>query len=109
MEKDILIKIEENNKLLKENLDLSRENAKKIKKIHAYMRRTFIARIFYWVFIILVTAGALYAIKPYVKQIIESYNSLQDKVEITTDFINNPGNFFKDIGVLNKLLEEFKE
>jgi hypothetical protein len=109
MEPELLKKIEENNELIKESLELSKDNAKKLKKINAYMRRTFIARIMYWLLIIAVTAGALYAVRPYVKKTIEAYNTIQNKVGTTTDILDNPGKLFKDVGILNQLFEIFSE
>lgn len=105
MDQDLINLMKENNKLLKENLELSRKNTKKIKRIQSFMRRTFIARIFYWVLVILITAGALYAAKPYVNSALDSYNSLQKQLGATTEVINNPGSLFKDIGILNKLFD----
>ncbi len=106
MEKELQELLKENNELIKESLELSRENAKKIKKIHAYMRRTFIAKVMYWIFLVLITAGALYAVRPYIEKIIESYNAIQDKVEMTTNFIENPSSVFKDLDILNQLLQK---
>ena len=103
MDQNLINLIEENNKLLKENLELSRKNTKKIKKIQSFMRRTFIAKITYWILIVLVTAGALYAAKPYVEGVVETYNSFQDQISTTSEVINNPSSLFKDIGILNQL------
>ena len=103
MDQDLFNLIEENNKLLKENLELTQKNSKKIKRIQSYMRRTFIAKILYWLVIILVTAGALYAVKPYVDGALETYNDLQGTIESTSQAIDNPGSMFKDIGLLNQL------
>ena len=107
MDQDLINLIEENNELLKENLELTQKNEKKIKRIQSYMRRTFIAKIMYWVIIILVTAGALYAVKPYVDGALDTYNSLQEQIESTQDAIDNPGSLFNDIGILNKIKEIF--
>ncbi len=109
MEQDLLEKIEENNELLKETLALAKSNEKKIKKIHAYMRRSFIAKIIYWFLIIAVTAGALYTVRPYVKSAVETYDSLQEKVGKTSDILDEPGKLFKDVGVLNTVFEFFSK
>lgn len=109
MEQDILKKIEENHELLKETLALAKSNEKKLKKVHAYMRRSFIAKIIYWLLIIAVTAGAVYTVRPYVKDTIKTYHSLQEKVGTTTDILDNPGKLFKDVGVLNTVFEFFSK
>jgi len=109
MDEKIVNLIEENNKLLKENLELSRKNTKKIKRIQSYMRRTFIAKVLYWVLIILVTAGALYAVRPYVEDAVDTYNTVQEQFKTTSDTINNTSSLFKDVGILNLLFEESKD
>ena len=109
MDQEVINLIEENNKLLKENLELSHRNTKKIKKIHSYMRRTFIARIIYWFIIILVTAGALYAAKPYVEGMINSYHTLQEQITSTTEVVNNPSSLFKDIDIAEQILKIFNQ
>ena len=57
--------IEENQTLLRKNLEISRNNEKKIKKIQAHIRRTMVAKYIYWIIVIGVTASALYFSKPY--------------------------------------------
>ncbi|MCD5390174.1 MAG: hypothetical protein LR005_02225 [Candidatus Pacebacteria bacterium] len=109
MEPDIIKIIKENNELLKENLNLSRKNTKKIKRIQSYIRRTFIARIFYWLIIVLVTGGALYFVRPYVQKAVSSYDSIQSEIETTTNILGDPSSLFKDVGVLSKIFEVFSE
>ncbi len=95
--------LEENNALLRENLELSQENAKKIKRIHSSMRRTFIARILYWCILVLLAAGAAYAVRPYVANVLDTYKKIQNQVDTAQDFIENPTSAIKDLGILNKL------
>lgn len=109
MEPNIVKMIRENNELLKENLNLSQKNTKKIKKIQSYMRRTFIARVFYWIIIVLVTGGALYFVRPYVKKVVHSYSAMQDGIGKTKNILGDPASLFKDVGVLNKVFEVFSE
>ncbi len=105
MDEKIVNLIQENNKLLKDNLELSKKNTKRIKRIQSFMRRTFIAKITYWALIILITAGALYAVKPYVEGAVETYNTVQDQLKSTSDVISDPSALFKDIGILNMLFD----
>ena len=66
---------------LEENLELSRENNKMLKKIISSQRwaRTF--RIFYWLIIIGASVGAYYYVQPYVEQILGGYQSLISGVD----------------------------
>lgn len=101
MVEDLEKLILENQNLLKENLELSKKNAKKIKLIHAYMRRTFVAKVIYWIVIVLVTAGALYFVRPYVESAVDTYKGFSEKLNKTSNIIDNPGSLFKDVGILN--------
>lgn len=96
MNGDLQTVIEENNRLLLENLELSKQNSKKIKKIHSYMRRTFFAKILYWIVIILVTVGAFYYIQPHVNRVLESYKNLTEQISTTTGYITNPGSLLPE-------------
>ncbi len=109
MDQDLIKIVEENNKLIRENLELSKKNARKIKKVHSFMRRTFISKLIYWLIIIFVAAGAFYTVRPHVKKAIESYNSIQEKVGDTTDFLNDPTSMLKDVGILNRLFSSFSK
>ncbi len=109
MDQEFIKIIEENNKLIKENLELSKKNGKKLKKVHSFMRRTFISKLIYWLIIIFVAAGAFYTVRPHVKSAIESYNSFQEKVGDTTDLLNDPTSMFKDVGILNRLFKSFSK
>ena len=101
---EIIEVTKENSELIKENLDLSKKNSKKIKKIQSFARRTFISKLIYWLILIFVAAGAFYAVKPHVENAIETYNSFQDKVNKTSEMIENPSSFFGDFKLLNTLL-----
>lgn len=83
--------IQENNELLKEVVELSRENHKRIKAIRAHIRQSFWARIIYWVLIVLVTAGAFYALKPMVDTVVNQYRSISTQINTTNDLLHNPG------------------
>jgi len=109
MDQDLIHLIEENNQLLKENIELTQKNSKKINNIQSYMRRTFVAKVVYWIIIVLVTAGALYAAKPYVNSALETYQQVQEQIEATSGVISNPESLFKDVGILQTLFDKFKD
>ena len=90
MDQDLKQLAEENNKLLLENLELSRQNSKKIKKIHAYMRRTFVAKITYWIIIILVAVGAFYFVQPHINRALEGYKNIQEQLTKTSGYLAKP-------------------
>ncbi|MAQ77347.1 hypothetical protein CL684_02375 [Candidatus Campbellbacteria bacterium] len=100
-EKDIQL-IRENNKLLKESLALSKENAKKIKKIHSSIRRTMILKTIYWFVIIMVTVSALYYSKPYIEEAIDTYENVKEQTGKASELINEPGGMFKNINLIEK-------
>jgi hypothetical protein len=104
MDLDLRKLIEENNKLLIKNLELTRQNHSKIKKIQSHIRRTMIGKILYWLVIIGVTVGALYLSKPYIDNAIDTYDSFRENVDRSSEIINNPGSLFKDVGIIEKLL-----
>jgi hypothetical protein len=91
MDNDLREMIEENNELLKEAVELSRENHKRIKAIRANIRRGFWVRVAYWALLILIAAGAFYAIKPTVDRLLVQYNSISTQINNTNEFLQNPG------------------
>lgn len=95
--------VEENNKLLKENLELTRQNQKKIGKIQAHIRRTMVGKIMYWILIIAVTVGAIYLSKPYINNAINTYDGFRENVGRSSEIINNPGTLFKDVNIIESL------
>ena len=103
MDQDLLKKIEENQKLIRENLDIARQNQKKIKKIQSHIRRSMWSKIVYWVIIISVTVGALYYSKPYIKEAVGTYNGIKENLDNTSQIINNPGNLFKDVDLIQSI------
>lgn len=103
--------IHEHQLLIHETLDIAKKNEKKITAIHTYIRRMFIAKIMYWVIIVLVAAGAFYTIRPRVETLIERYNTFQAQLDVTSHAISNdPKSLIEgivpkkdDIGILNRL------
>lgn len=102
MDQDLRKLIVDNNKLLKDNLELTRQNAKKIKKIQSHIRRTLLGKMLYWLIIIGVTVGALYFSKPYINNAIETYDNFKENVDRSSEIINNPGSVFKDVNLINQ-------
>lgn len=86
--------LQEQSAMIQENLELTRKNANHIKKIRAHIRRGFWARIIYWVVIILITAGAIYAVKPYIDNALGQYQQIRSQVEQTSSYIQRPEQFF---------------
>lgn len=111
MDEELKKLIVQNNELLKESIELSKSNQKRIKKIHAYIRRTFVAKIIYWVIIILVAAGAFYAIKPRINNIIDRYKEIQVQFNKRAEVMENTGSLIEgiipnkdDLRIINILL-----
>gem|GEM_PF-2953775 len=66
----------ENNQLLKEQLELTRESHTRIQRMHSILRRGFYAKIAYWIILILITAGVFYTLAPRIEHLIEMYKSV---------------------------------
>jgi len=103
MDKDLQNILEENQRLLKKNLDISRENQKKIIKIQKHIRRTMWWKIMYWILIIGITAGAFYYVQPYFNSVVKSYNELRERLDYTAEVIENPTGIFREVDILQNL------
>jgi len=66
----------ENNQLLKEQLELTRESHTRIQRMYGILRRGFYAKIAYWIILILITAGVFYTLVPRIEHLIEMYKSV---------------------------------
>lgn len=64
-------------KLLKENLALSEENNKILKRLQSNMRWGRFIHAVYWIIIIGSAFGAYYFAQPYINQLMEMYGKLQ--------------------------------
>lgn len=104
MDQDLRKLIEENQSLLRKNLDISRANQKKIKKIQGHIRRTMVAKYVYWIIVIGVTGGAIYFSKPYIDQAVNTYNDLKSTVDKSSEIINEPGSLFKDVNIIQRII-----
>lgn len=76
MDSDLQKMVEENNRLLREQIILTQENQRQIEKIHTFMRRLFYLKIAYWLIIALVTAGAFISLLPMAQETLELYQSV---------------------------------
>ena len=103
MDNDLRKLIEDNNRLLKKNLELTRQNSKKIKKIQSHIRRTMIGKALYWIIVIGVTVGALYFSKPYIDNAINTYDNFKENVDRSSEIINNPGSVFQDVNLVETI------
>lgn len=109
MDQDLRKLIEENNAMIQENLELARENKQNIQKIHLHIRRTMIGKWLYWIFVVAITASAFYLSKPYIEDAVESYGNVKENVQQSSEFINNPGSMFRDVGIIEKFFDSSGE
>jgi len=103
MDQDLQKLMQENNRLIKENLELTRQNSKKIKKIQSYIRRTLVGKALYWVVIVGITIGAVYLSKPYINNAIDTYDNFKENVDRSSEIINNPGSVFKGVNLVESI------
>jgi hypothetical protein len=57
-------------------LKLSEENNEYIRKVRSSMRASLIFRVVYWAFLIMITLGGFYLVKPYISTITGLYSGL---------------------------------
>jgi ribosomal protein S19 len=103
MDKDVRKMLEKNQSLLRKNLEISRSNEKKIKKIQSHIRRTMVAKYVYWIILIGVTVSALYLSKPYINEVIDTYNNFRSTVDQSSEIFNNPGNLFHEVNIIQRV------
>ena len=109
MDQDLRKLIEENNVMIQENLELARENKKNIQKIQLHIRRTMIGKWLYWAFVLIITASAFYLSRPYIDEAVDTYTNLKDDVSRSSEFINDPGSIFRDIGIVERFFGSSEE
>ena len=71
----------ESQKLLEENLALSKENNEMLHSIRRSMRMARFMSILYWAFIIGSAVGAFYLIQPYIEQLKDVYSGANSVLE----------------------------
>jgi len=94
MDEDLRNMIKENNILLREAVEKTQDNNTRIKNIHAIMKRTFWSKIAYWVLLLLVTAGAFFAIIPSINSFINQFSPVAFSVQDEANDVQNLLNFF---------------
>jgi len=83
-------------KMMRENLELSQENNKLLKKMN---RSIILGRLFtviYWIVIIGTMLGAYYVLQPFIEGVLGAYQSLLSGAET----VQNVGNSLPDFGSL---------
>ena len=65
-------------KLLKQNLELSEENNKMLKRLQSNMRWGRFFHALYWIIILGSAFGAYYFVQPYIDQIMNIYGNVQN-------------------------------
>jgi len=104
MNLDLQKLIEQNQELIRENIEIAKTNQKKIKQIQSNIRITMIGKWLYWILIVSITAGAFYYSKPYINNIMDTYSNFKENIDRSTEVINDPGSLFKDINIIEKLI-----
>jgi len=95
--------LEENQKLILENLELTRKNERRIKKMYSSQKRTTLMRTVYWLVIIIISIAAFIYSKPYIEQTMQAYNELRAKIDVTSDVMQNPENLLKESDLFGNL------
>lgn len=93
MNEDLKNLLAQQQALLEENLALTKENSKKIQNIHSYIRRTFFAKLVYWVIVISIAVGAYYIIQPQINRLINGYTNITSQLQRGGDYLSNTGSF----------------
>ncbi len=78
--------------LLKENLELAKDNNVMLKKIVRAQKLAHVYRMVYWGIIIFTTAGVSYFIQPYLSSMLNIYTGGVSGIENITDITKNLGN-----------------
>jgi len=79
----------ESQKLLKETLELSKENNKMLLSMRRSMRIARMMSYIYWLFIIGSVVGAYYYIQPYLEQLLNIYEGARNNIDNVNDVIRN--------------------
>ncbi len=67
----------EDKKIIRENLEIARENRKVLKKMRRGQFLGNIVRIFYWIIIIGASFGAYYFLQPYIDKIKDLFSQIK--------------------------------
>jgi uncharacterized protein (DUF2164 family) len=97
MDENLRQMIEDNHKLLQENLELTKDHTKKIERINRYIRRQVLWKIMYWGGFIVISLGAYYYSRPFVEKAVDGYDTLQEQISNTSDALERPTNFIQNL------------
>ncbi len=78
----------EDKKIIRENLEISKNNRKMLKKIRRGMFFSGIVRVIYWVIIIGASLGTYYYLQPYIESGLETLTKIQSGVGVVSDGVN---------------------
>lgn len=81
-------------KLLRQNLEISRESFKILKKLHRGRKLAMGFKILYWTVIILMVLGAYYYIQPFVDTFTDTFGEIKKGVEIPLDALGKVQSVF---------------
>ncbi|MBU1046426.1 hypothetical protein KKH36_01430 [Patescibacteria group bacterium] len=98
----------EDKKIIRENLEIAKENQQMIKKMRRSMFLSSLTRVIYWVIIIGASFGAYYFFQPYLDMAKDTYGQIQSGAEVvtggvttttqnTTQAVTSFLDFFKDL------------
>lgn len=75
----------EEQKMLRELYDISKENRRDIKRIRTHMRLGTMFRVLYWFVIIGAAIGLFYFIQPFIDNALGVYTDVTDRVDTVTN------------------------
>ena len=104
-QEDVRIELLHQKELLEKILEMSEKNKKELESIRRYMRRMFVSKVIYWSVIVIITAGAVYAARPYVQKGVETYQSVKSSLDSTSQALGGIQSSFKDVQILQKIFE----
>lgn len=108
MEEDLRKLIKENRTLLLENREILENTQTRVNKIQRHLRRSMVGKTIYWIIVITITAGAVYFSKPYIDGAIETYQDTRDRINQTSEMMNDPARYFKDVDIAERINNLFK-
>jgi hypothetical protein len=79
----------ESHELLKETLELAKENNEMLVSMRRSMRIARVMSVVYWIFIIGSAVGAYYLIQPYIEQLISVYDGAKGNIENINGVLEN--------------------
>lgn len=109
MDEDLRKMIKENRTLLLENREILENTQARVVTIQRHIRRSMIGKTIYWIIVIAITAGAVYFSRPYIDGAIETYQYTRDQINQTSEFVDSPATYFKDIDIAERIKKFFSD